>query len=159
MGVDMNLSSLKLKFLPVTVVVFWGACMYSLDRFVPAATLEIPYSKAIAYLILATGFIFIAIAGINFQRNSTTVDPSKPDKASTLVRTGIYAYTRNPMYVGMLLALVAWAFALSNVLSFILIPFFIEYMTRFQIRPEEEILLEKFGSEFEDYCNSVRRWI
>jgi protein-S-isoprenylcysteine O-methyltransferase Ste14 len=83
----------------------------------------------------------------------------KPGSASSLVVEGVYKITRNPMYLGFLLALVGWAVCLANPLSFALIPAFVVYMNRFQIAPEEEALETVFKDIFRAYKASVRRWL
>ena len=110
-------------------------------------------------LVAALGFT-VAIAGVAaFRKAHTTVDPFHPDKSSSLVTQGIYRHSRNPMYLGMLLVLMAWALYLSSGLSVILSFLFVPYMSRFQIMPEERVMREKFGEEFDRYCNAVRRWM
>jgi len=89
----------------------------------------------------------------------TTVNPMKPESSSALVRSGIYAWSRNPMYVGFLLILIAWAILLSNATAFVFLPGFLLYMNRFQIEPEERALFSTFGQHFTAYAARVRRWI
>lgn len=104
--------------------------------------------------------VCVALLGVaSFRRARTTVNPLKPEKASALVMSGIYRYTRNPMYLGLLLALLGWAFFLSNALAFLSLPAFILYMNRFQIAPEERVLAARFGQEFAAYLSKVRRWL
>jgi protein-S-isoprenylcysteine O-methyltransferase Ste14 len=83
----------------------------------------------------------------------------KPETTATIVTAGIYCVTRNPMYLGIAFVLLGWAIYLANLAALLLVPAFIAYMTRFQIKPEERALLEKFGSNFADYMAAVRRWI
>jgi len=85
--------------------------------------------------------------------------PFTPDQSSTLVSTGIYRYSRNPMYLGFLLALAGWCVYLANWASMLLLPLFIVYMNRFQIAPEERALHRHFGQPFTNYTQAVRRWI
>jgi len=82
-----------------------------------------------------------------------------PQSASALVVSGIYRFTRNPMYVGFLFVLLGWAVWLSNGLSFLFLPAFVLYMNRFQIQPEERALHARFGQEFVAYTSRVRRWL
>jgi protein-S-isoprenylcysteine O-methyltransferase Ste14 len=108
---------------------------------------------------LAVVGALISIAGvISFKKARTTVNPMQPESASSLVVSGIYQRTRNPMYLGFLLLLIGWAFALSNALAFLLVPLFIFYMNRFQIEPEEAALATVFGAEFVTYQARVHRW-
>jgi protein-S-isoprenylcysteine O-methyltransferase Ste14 len=109
---------------------------------------------------LALAGVSIAILGVlSFRRAGTTVNPMQPEKASSLVTSGIYRVTRNPMYLGLLLGLIAWAVFLSNVLAFLFLPAFILYLNRFQIGPEEAALTRLFGQEFVHYQSHVRRWL
>ena len=105
------------------------------------------------------GLGVIASAIIEFRRASTTVDPRHPSKASTLVQTGIFSRSRNPMYVGLTLILTGWAFYLANLLALILAALFAVYLNRFQIIPEERALQERFGAAYAEYRGRVRRWI
>ena len=111
--------------------------------------------------------IFLCLIGIGidllsvglFHRAKTTVSPFSPDKTEKLVTTGIYHYTRNPMYLGLTIIMTGLAFWLGNWGAFLVIPIFIWYVTNLQIIPEEEVLLEKFGEEYGYYVLRVRRWI
>ena len=102
----------------------------------------------------------VALAGIfAFRNNRTTVNPLSPGTASVVVTTGVYRISRNPMYLGFLMALAGWAVHLSNVGATLLLPAFVAYLTRYQIKPEERALLAKFGSEYSQYMSRVRRWL
>jgi protein-S-isoprenylcysteine O-methyltransferase Ste14 len=102
----------------------------------------------------------ISIAGmIAFRRARTTINPLKPSAASALVESGVFRFTRNPMYLGLLLSLAGWAAYLGNALPLIGLPLFAWYITRFQIKPEERALASMFGAKFTEYTGRVRRWI
>jgi len=102
----------------------------------------------------------VAVAGVlEFRRARTTVNPTTPQAATSMVRSGIYRHTRNPMYLGMLLVLAAWAAWLANPAALAVLPAFFLYMNRFQIEPEERILAGLFAGEFDAYRRSVRRWL
>jgi protein-S-isoprenylcysteine O-methyltransferase Ste14 len=118
-----------------------------------------PGHFVLAVALSAAGVAF-ALAGIlAFRRANTTVNPAKPEAASTFVASGVYRVSRNPMYVGLLLVLTGWAFFLCHALTFLFLPVFVAYMNRFQIAPEERALSARFGSEYATYTRSVRRWI
>jgi protein-S-isoprenylcysteine O-methyltransferase Ste14 len=87
------------------------------------------------------------------------VNPLQPDAASSLVSGGVYRWTRNPMYLGMALVLLAWAVYLSSIAALAVLPLFIVYINRFQIEPEERALEARFGAQFERYRKAVRRWL
>jgi len=105
------------------------------------------------------GVAFSATGILSFRRVRTTVNPTRPDEASVLVSTGIYRVTRNPMYVGLLLVLVAWAVFLASAWALLGVAGFVLYMNRFQIAPEERALSRLFGSEYASYKARVRRWL
>jgi protein-S-isoprenylcysteine O-methyltransferase Ste14 len=153
------LQSLELKVPPVPLTAVFGAAMSGLSLITPAATFVIPGRMGIA---IGLGLLSaaMALAGVfAFRANKTTVDPRNPSAASSLVPSGVYRFSRNPMYLGFLLALAAWAIYLSNAVAALLLPAFVAYMNRFQITPEERALLAKFGPTYSQYMAAVRRWI
>lgn len=150
---------LELRLPPVVVVLICGALMWGLAASLPAASVGIPAKWALALLLIVSG-IAIGVRGVLvFRRHETTVHPSKPDAASAVVTTDIYRYTRNPMYLGLALVLLAWAVLLENLAAVAGVALFMAYLTMFQIRPEERALGEKFGAAYDDYRRTVRRWI
>ena len=134
-------------------------CASKFLLFVAASQLFRQRSLSVATGIAALG-VGIAVAGVvSFRRAKTTVNPLNPETASALVTSGIYRRTRNPMYLGALVALLGWAVFLANALAFILTPLFVIYMNRFQIGPEEKTLTALFGPQFSEYCSKVQRWL
>jgi protein-S-isoprenylcysteine O-methyltransferase Ste14 len=126
---------------------------------VPLLQADIPFAKPVAWLVAAAG-ASLDLAGLaHFLRARTTINPLKPANASALVTRGIYRFTRNPMYLGLAMLLLAWALYLSNVAALAVLPLFILYINRFQIAPEERALAARFGAEFADYRARVRRWL
>jgi protein-S-isoprenylcysteine O-methyltransferase Ste14 len=153
------MQSLELKVPPVPLAGIFAAAMYGVSLVTPAATFVIPGRTGIA-IGLALVSAAIALAGVlAFRASKTTVNPLNPGAASTVVSSGVYRYSRNPMYLGILLALAAWAVYLSNAPAALFLPAFVAYMNRFQIKPEERALLAKFGSAFSQYTATVRRWV
>ena len=153
------MQALELKIPPVVVVVVFAATMLGLSWLMPLATFELPGSR-IASLGLALLGMATSMAGVlAFRASKTTVDPRTPEAASTVVVGGIYRLSRNPMYLGFLSMLAGWAVYLSNAAAAALLPAFVAYINAFQIKPEERILLSKFGPCFAEYMASVRRWM
>jgi protein-S-isoprenylcysteine O-methyltransferase Ste14 len=113
---------------------------------------------AASLLLLAAGLVGLASVR-TFARHETTVNPLRPERASRLVAAGIYRYSRNPMYLSLLLALAAWATWLGSWPALLVVPAFVLAMNRWQIRPEERALAALFGAEYEAYRRSVRRWL
>ncbi len=108
--------------------------------------------------LFGLGVLVILISVIQFFITKTTVDPLNPKKTSNLVTNGVYKFTRNPMYLGMLLFLLAFGLKLGNAFNTLIAAGFVSYMNRFQIKPEEEVLREMFGKEYNIYCKLTRRW-
>jgi protein-S-isoprenylcysteine O-methyltransferase Ste14 len=151
--------SLELKVPPPAVALIIGILMWLLSLAAPALDFAIP-ARILVAIILAVAGVSTAIAGVaTFARAKTTVNPTTPQASSSLVSWGIYRVTRNPMYLGLLLELTAWAIFLSNPLPFLLLPVYMLYINRFQILPEERVLTSLFGRDFAAYQSRVRRWI
>ena len=154
-----DVHTLELKIPPVGLVVVAALLMWLGAAYFPTLNFRFPLQPGVAWSIGLSGAIACALGIIEFNRAQTTVNPTKPDSASSLVRTGIYRRTRNPMYLGFLLILVGWATAMANVVAFVVLPGFVIYMNRFQIKPEERALTLIFGEDFKAYCVEARRWI
>ena len=153
------MNALALKVPPVAQVIITAAAMYGVSKMVPALTFSLNGSTALAVGLGVMG-LSLGIMGVTqFRIAQTTPNPQALEKVSSLVTSGVYQYSRNPMYVGLVLILLGWAFYLSHFLAFVLLPIFILYMTRFQIQPEEQMMAQKFGKTYQDYLNKVRRWI
>jgi protein-S-isoprenylcysteine O-methyltransferase Ste14 len=150
---------LELKAPPPIVTVVLAFLMW----LTPAAAglVQIPHpARVLCAVVLVCVGQGIGIAGlVAFRRAKTTVNPVKASSASSLVVQGVYRYTRNPMYVGFLLTLLAWAVFLANPLAVLWVVVYVLYITRFQIIPEERVLASLFGSEYEAYKRRVRRWV
>lgn len=114
---------------------------------------------AVTAILLALALAFDVAGLLAFRASRTTINPLRPERASTLVTGGVYRFTRNPMYVGLCLILLAWAVHLSAWLSFLGPLVFALYVTRFQIVPEERALRELFGEPYVRYMARVRRWL
>ena len=153
------MTSLDLKIPPLVVMAFVGGLMWLGTRAAPAAGFALPARQAIALGLAAVG-VGVAVAGVvSFRVAKTTVNPLKPETASSLVVSGIYQVSRNPMYLGAMIVLIGWAVALTNAFACIVAILFVLYLNRFQIIPEEKALTARFGPEFAAYCAKVRRWI
>jgi len=155
----MSASALELKVPPVAVMFAVAGLMALGARALPVLGSPLPGRVFIAGGVAAAGAAISILGVASFRRAKTTVNPMTPESSSTLVIAGVYRWTRNPMYLGFLLILCGLACALSNALAAALLPAFILYMNRFQIRPEERALEARFGALFADYRGRVRRWI
>jgi protein-S-isoprenylcysteine O-methyltransferase Ste14 len=150
---------MALKIPPVILLAITATAMWITDNWLPFGGRP-PLSRWwLVAALLAIG-ISAALAGVAaFQRAATTVNPMAPERASVMVTSGIYRVSRNPMYLGMLLVLIAWATVLWSPLSLLWSLVFFSYMNHFQIAPEEQALRARFGVAFENYSRTVRRWL
>jgi protein-S-isoprenylcysteine O-methyltransferase Ste14 len=108
----------------------------------------------------ACGLSFLALTATSierFRRARTTLLPMRP--ASTMVMTGPYRFTRNPMYLGLALLSLAFALFFNTWWIAILLTPTVFLMNRLVIAREEAYLRRRFGAEYEAYCRKVRRWI
>ncbi len=113
----------------------------------------------IGALLFFIGCLYIIAGFMAFRSEKTTVNPLRPETASSLVISGIYRNTRNPMYLGLLFYLLGWGSYLGSIPSLLFIGFFVLFMNRFQIKPEERAMESLFGKEYLEYKSSVRRWL
>ncbi|MGP9556775.1 methyltransferase family protein [Psychrobacter sp. AOP7-A1-24] len=153
------MNALELKIPPVAQVIITAAVMYGASKTIVSLQFDFDRSNTLAIGLSIIGLCSGVMGVAQFKKAQTTVNPHTPEKATNLVTNGIYRYTRNPMYLGLVFILLGWAFYLSHFLPFILVPVFMIYMTRFQIQPEEKMMAQKFGREYQAYLSRVRRWI
>ncbi|MBS0465942.1 MAG: isoprenylcysteine carboxylmethyltransferase family protein [Proteobacteria bacterium] len=153
--------NLEHKIPPPVVGLACAALAWWLTKALPALILPLPQRLALAVaLLLGLGGLALELWGlITFRRHRTTPNPMTPERASTVMQSGPYRLTRNPMYLGVALQLLAWCLYLRSPLALLALAVFLAYITRFQILPEERLLRQKFGSAYEDYLQRVRRWI
>lgn len=151
--------NLELKIPPPIVMMITAGLMWLSARLFPSLNIDFSYHRLIASLILFTGILLGAFGLFAFGKAGTTFNPAKPEKGTALVTGGIYKITRNPMYLGLFLCLLGFAVYLSNLPSALGPLFFVIYITRFQIKPEEKFLLSRYGEDYANYMKSTRRWI
>ena len=148
---------LDLKIPPLIVGVVTAMGMWLVSDTLSA--FAYPPLQVVAVGMGTAGAVLTGSAMLSFWIAQTTANPMKPSSASFLVTSGVYRFTRNPMYVGLLLLLIGWALYVANVLAFLFLPAFILYMNQFQIKPEERALTARFGRKYLEYASRVHRWI
>ena len=151
--------ALELKVPPVALALLIALAMWGAPSIFPSVELPFVVRTFTALVFTVAGMAMIAAGIVSTRRARTTINPTKPESASTLVTSGIYRYTRNPMYLGVVLALIGWAAFLSNALALVGAFAFAAYMNRFQITSEERALSAIFGTEYATYTSRVRRWL
>lgn len=147
------------KILPVFQVIIAIVFIYLLAYLFPLLSLTIPYKNIIFVSLVSFSIVIGVLAIYSFKRHKTTVNPTKPEATTMIVNTGIYAYSRNPMYLAMLVFLMAICVFVANWLALFTLPLFAWFITKYQIKPEEQALTLLFKEDFDKYIKEVRRWI
>lgn len=150
---------LELKIPPVALAVLVGTMMWFFSKSVTSSQDPEFWVQLISSLWFCVGAVIALLGVLEFKNAKTTVDPRRPDRTCSMVSSGIYRISRNPMYLGFLIMLSAWTIYLSAIINFLFLPLFVVYMNRFQIAPEERFMIQKFGADYEKYMTEVRRWI
>ena len=121
--------------------------------------IHIPNQDLVSIVIFLIGILILIIPVSKFIKSKTTIDPIKFKKVNKLVTSGIYKYSRNPMYLGLLMILISSSIFYLNIYSITTPFFFYWWITKFQIKREEIFLTDKFGKEYLSYKTKTRRWI
>lgn len=150
---------LELKVPPVALFILVLVASYFSAQQLSTGAIGMPFKL----IVLGVGIVLsgvIGLAGVwEFRKQKTTVNPIKVETASTVVDSGIFGYTRNPMYLGLFILLFCFGYFFQNIFSVLLSFAFVIYMNQFQIKPEERALEQLFGAEYVDYKQKVRRWV
>ena len=141
---------------PIVTLIFIGL-IFGSTNYVAAVIFPFQNFISFAILLIGLGFMFLGIK--EFKKLQTTVNPLNPEAATSLVTSGVFSVTRNPMYLGMSFILLATSIFSGAWLGLLLILIFMGYITLFQILPEEKAMQDLFGETFKDYKARVRRWI
>ncbi len=153
----MNKLSLKIPPIAVFIITVLGIVIMGLLLGDSHLSVSVRWGWLIIFIAIG---VSIAVLGVKqFRKAQTSFSPTNPNKASTIVSSGIFAYTRNPMYLGMACVLVGFIGWFGHWWLMIWAVGFVAYLTQFQIKPEEQVLTEKFGSEYLVYLKRVRRWL
>lgn len=151
--------ALENRIPPPLVATFSGLLMGLIAVLTPGIDLPTSVRIGLSVALIALGLFFCLAGLVSFRRAKTTINPLRPARASALVSSGIYRISRNPMYVGFALFLLALAAGLASAWSLIGVVGFMLFIGRFQITPEERALNGLFGDEYSAYQRRVRRWI
>jgi protein-S-isoprenylcysteine O-methyltransferase Ste14 len=145
------------KIPPPIITLFFGLCIYfSRDYFL---SYEYKLLDILSYIFYFSGFFVLVLAVSLFKKQNTTVNPIKIENASSLVTSGVFEYSRNPMYLGMALILLGLALMFNMIGGILFTLLFTIYITKFQIKPEEEVMERLFGEDFLKYKLNVRMWL
>ncbi|TKD60718.1 isoprenylcysteine carboxylmethyltransferase family protein [Flavobacterium sp. ASW18X] len=149
---------MKLKLIPALVTFVFGLAMFGIAKLLPFGQFTFFGQQYLMYGLVCLAICIALAALLLFKNAKTTISPVALQNTTTLVTTGIYGYTRNPMYLALLLVLLAWGLYLGNAFNILLAAGFVYYMNAYQIIPEEQMLISKFGKAYRIYLKGVRRW-
>jgi protein-S-isoprenylcysteine O-methyltransferase Ste14 len=153
------MQALELKVPPPVVAALVGASMWVMSKLAPAIA-EPEFIRTVTALAVALAGAALTLAGVlSFRQARTTVNPMKPEATALLVRSGVYSVSRNPMYPGLLVVLLAWAAFLPSAWAMLGPLAYALYINRSQIAPEEWILSAKFGASYAEYKSRARQWL
>lgn len=142
---------------PPMWLVFGVMGIFTLNEFAPVLRYTGAASQFIGGIIMLVGLALLVVSGGLFSRAGTGMVPFRDVKV--LVTHGVYARTRNPMYLAMALVLAGVAITVGALSALIVPPLFMVIVYRRYVRPEEVMLQELFGDEYAAYCSRVRRWL
>jgi len=146
-----------MRLIPPIWLLFSLVAIYAIDRFLPAIALyQRPWTR-LGYAIMAFGFLVILYCAVQFRKNKTTIFPGHTP--STLLTTGIYRLSRNPIYLAMAIILLGASISTANLVTYPIPLIFVGIITELFIKPEEHILREQFGEDYTRYQHQTRRWI
>jgi len=145
------------KIPPPIVTLTFGLFIYFSRPFFPEFNNELLSTVSGLSLLIGIGVLVSAVA--SFRKQKTTVNPLDIEKASSLVISGVFKYSRNPMYLGMVFILLSIALKFNLIGGIILTLLFAIFITRFQIIPEEVVMEKLFKEEFDSYKKKTRRWL
>ena len=155
----MTLAALETRVPPPLVAAILALAMFVGRGWGPALPLDRPARIVVAIGLAVAGLAVALPAVLAFRRARTTIDPHRIDKVATLVTSGVFSFTRNPMYLGVALLLAGWATYLGTLPVFLGPVVFVAWITRFQIVPEERLLSARFGDAFDAWRRRTRRWL
>ncbi len=155
------MKSLELKIPPVLIFLVAVIGLYNSPKDPALYDFLQGFHFAVAIGVFCVGVTIGLWSVVTFKMAKTTVNPVSVEKASFLVTHGIFKYSRNPMYLAMAICIIGVALYLrvELIMGLFFLFFYIAYMTRFQIVPEEKVLLEKFNEDYQCYLNQTRRWL
>ena len=145
------------KIPPPIVTLFFGLCIYLSRPYFPEFSSSLLNSMSVISFVVGIS-VFVAAVG-SFKKQKTTVNPISIEKASSLVISGIFKYSRNPMYLGMSFILLGLAFKFNLIGGLLFTSIFMSFITIFQIKPEEVAMEKLFEQQWKDYIKNVRRWL
>lgn len=147
----------KTRILPPVVLLFSIFLSVALDRWLPIVDLWGNSARNIGYSTIVVSLAVNVYCALQFRRRKTTIIPFQ--ESTELLTGGLYQYSRNPIYLCMVVLLVGLAMALGSLSPWVVPPLFLGVIGHRFIRHEEAMLTTTFGQAYHVYCQRVRRWL
>jgi protein-S-isoprenylcysteine O-methyltransferase Ste14 len=144
---------------PPIIAAILGAAMWAVAHYLPWGRFEFAAQMPLATTLLVFGLLIAFAAMVSFIAAKTTINPMRPGHASSLITSGVYRYSRDPIYLADALILAALAAWLGNTYNCLFLLLFLWAMQHVQIAAEERALTQLFGEHYTAYCTNVRRWL
>jgi|SRR5688572_20615638 len=145
------------KIHPPILTIIFITIAYIAKWMIPLPLVVPNILRNIGFALIIIGFLLGIAAFSEFRKARTTVDPH--GSVSNIVTSGIYRFTRNPIYLGFVCLLIGFPFIFVSHWGLILSPLFVILMNVFVIQHEEAYLEKKFGDVYTSYKSRVRRWL
>jgi len=145
------------KIPPPIVTLIFGLCIYFSGPYFPEYIFSM--ENFLSGLILFIGVSILIVSAVSFRKHQTTINPLKPEQATSLVISGVFSFSRNPMYLGMVFILISISVKFNLLGGLLITLLFALFITKFQIIPEEAAMHKLFPKEFASYKENTRRWI
>lgn len=152
------MEKLELQLPPALIFILFGTAMFFLNSWLPFGTFQFLGRLWLMWILIGLALLIGGLVVFQFLRSGNSLNPHHPERSKSLIVKGIYNFSRNPMYLALLMLLLAWGLYLGNAFNTLLAALFVAYMNRFQILPEERVLDGKFEAAYRKYCSLVRRW-
>lgn len=150
---------LKLKIPPLVLCGLAALLMWLCARWLDVHTTYGTLWSLLVMLVIVVGLTICSLALLTLYLGKTTIDPRFPYKTIRVITKGIYGYSRNPIYLGLLVVLLGWNLYLNSFYATPGLPLYMWLVTWLQIIPEESALADRFGNAYREYCLRVRRWL
>lgn len=145
--------------IPPILLCITGGLMWLVHQFTSVIHIHTGYEYIVSRLLLLIALVLFGAIIYQFWKNSTTASPLHIDATTSLIQSGPFRWSRNPIYIVDVIVLLAWLIWMAEWANLIFIGVFIYLVQTGQIHREEQSLKKQFGSEYETYCQRVSRWI
>ena len=145
------------KVLPPVWFLLSIILMAGLHFWLPIQQLFFPPITYLGIVAIAVGIVVLLFCAYLFRQKNTAIVPFQ--ESSYLIRESIFNYSRNPIYLGMIITLMGVWLYLGSLTPVFIVPVFAWLIQKLFIKKEERMLEAKFGQEYREYKATVRRWV